>query len=390
MPFIGTALGDTVRAGPGTMRPIVALGHSGRGQPREIFGQRVHVDRVGGRARRAFPAGATDVVLVPWDFDASCQPVTWGRSALWLAPGTAGLFSAELRDREHWVDGLPTFDVMTTAFHPYPIALESAARSRSGLRAPLALLTAEELLRFFDALPPRRTVPDSLAALADLRRLAADPELAVKYPVTEFLRDAQDEFQRARLRAIRVPIAGTFQLVFERVGGATTTAILRIDDGVSSDDDGGAVDGPGLLPPVPRGYFVQATAALSAEELDADCTWRQRNRLGYVGLAWHGPAAANGSGDWLGSFDERIFEALMPADSLAAFRARRIDGWRRQADSLNALGARFPDYVPNHTLRFEQRIGERMRVSGEATIDYLGTFRVSGERISLEALACDR
>ena len=75
VPFIGTALGDTLLAGPGAMRPVFAIGHTGRGQPREIFGQRVRVDRMGSRARSAFPAGTTHVVLVPWDFDAGCRTV---------------------------------------------------------------------------------------------------------------------------------------------------------------------------------------------------------------------------------------------------------------------------------------------------------------------------
>lgn len=186
VPFIGTALGDTLLAGPGAMRPIVAMGHTGFGQPREIFGQQVHVDRIGTRARHAFPAGTTEVVLVPWEFDAECSPVAWGRSARWLDPGTA----------------------------------------------------------------------DSIAALAELRRLSVDSAFAGTYPVIEFLRTARDEFSWARRRAIRVPVAGTFRLVLERIGGSTTTAILRVGDGVTSDESPGESESP------PRSFPATGAPAL--------------------------------------------------------------------------------------------------------------------------------
>lgn len=388
VPFIGTALSDTLLAGPGMMNPIVAIGHSGRGQPREIFGQRVQIDRVGDIARRAFPQGATEVVLVPWDFDAGCETVAWGRSARWLSPGTAGLFSAELRDREHWVDGLPTFDVLSTAFQPYRSASENARRQLPLLDSK-ALLTADELLRFFDELPLPSSVPDSVVALAELRRLTSDPVVASKYPVKQFIFSAREAFRAARRGAIRVPIAGTFRIVLERIGGATTSAFLRVDDGVTMDDLFMVVDT--VIPPaVPGGYDVQATAAVLAEDLAPDCDPMHQSRQAYVSLAWHGPTPSDGNGLWLGDFDDGLFEVLMSADSAAAQRARRTAGWQRKDDSLRALGAPFPEYVPYRTLRFEQRPGEPMRISGEVSIEYLGTFRVRGERISSQVLACDR
>jgi hypothetical protein len=75
--------------------------------------------------REAFVRGARRVVLVPWLYGPDCAPLPWPatKSVRWNAPGTRGLFTAVLRDRDQWVaPDVPTLDVHQVGTQPYPIA----------------------------------------------------------------------------------------------------------------------------------------------------------------------------------------------------------------------------------------------------------------------------
>ncbi|HWK88702.1 MAG TPA: hypothetical protein VNP72_01855, partial [Longimicrobium sp.] len=116
---IATATADTLPAGAGHVE--YGPDRSERNAPPRggIYGQVVRVERLGGEAA-GIPAGADRVVLVPWGYDAGCRTTRWHGSAAWIEPGLRGLVWAGLREREQWVDGVPTLDVHNTYQLPYP------------------------------------------------------------------------------------------------------------------------------------------------------------------------------------------------------------------------------------------------------------------------------
>lgn len=386
--FIATADSDTLRSGPGAIRAIVEPGHSGRGAAREIYGQRVRLDQLGGRARRALPVGSREAVLVPWDFSAGCQPVAWNRSARWLAPGTQGLFRARLRARAQWVDDIPTFDLHDPTQQPFPQALERSPFRRAG--GALATVTPEQLLRLLDEIPALRTQPDSLEESELVRRLLADTATARLYPVTEWVREALYAFQSARLRAVRVPVAGTFRVEASLDGGPWRTFFLKTGARPTSEDGSEDASQDPLVPALPRGYFVLTSAALSVDALAPDCAHTPGLHFAYIDVDWHAPAPVDAVGRWSGGFDPRLFEIAMSADDVRAWHARSQAAMQAKFDSLRAAG-RPGDlrYVPNRPLRFVQEPGARMRIEGAITLESLGTWRVRGERISTDTLPCN-
>lgn len=386
---MGTALSDTVLAGPGAIRPTVARGHFGRGAARTIYGQRVRVDQIGAQATRAFGPDAREVVMVPWDYDAGCAPVAWNGSARWMAPERSGLFRAQIRPREHWVEGLPTFDLMGIAYQPYGGQLRRGEVSSQAGENSATRLTPEELLRFLDDVPPYRRSPDSLGTLILLRRFAADPAMAKRYPVDEVISSLRDEFQDARRRAIQPPISGTFRFELTRPGDTTQVLFVRLDDAATTVDFGGAAD-TALIPALPTGYAVYGSASTSLDGFAASCHVFPGDGLGYIELNWHGPPAPDGSARYTGDFAERFIEVLLPHDSVAAWRARKSAAWMHEADPARAPGGPVGPFVfvPNRPLTFIKKPGRPMRVEGEITYPYLRTYRVRGEWISDEALEC--
>src|SRR5687768_4799114 len=78
--FIAMPMADTVFAGAGSVRYVVAPGHSGPAGARAVFGQVVSVERIGGLASRTLRQPVRRVVLVPWDYGADCTPTPWTKS----------------------------------------------------------------------------------------------------------------------------------------------------------------------------------------------------------------------------------------------------------------------------------------------------------------------
>jgi hypothetical protein len=186
--FIGAALPDTVFAGAGTTTFNEEPGHFGRGRARPIHGQRVRVVQLGERARRALPPGVREVLLVPWDYDMSCQTAIWGPSARWVRDSAPGVFAARLRPRAHWAGDLPTLDIVpflqpyrdpppdTTLRAGLPVRPDGRRYSiRESL--PYPRLTAARLLRLFDALWEPNAPLDSATAHDYVARLRADTSL---------------------------------------------------------------------------------------------------------------------------------------------------------------------------------------------------------------------
>jgi hypothetical protein len=192
--FVGTALADTILAGPGDVKPSPDGGHWGRGEPRAVYGQLVRVDTLGGAqaqvVREAIPnSQSRDVVIVPWDYDPACEPTYWSMSARWVEPGLVGFYEVKLRPRPQWAGNRPTFDAFTADLEPYPHGPFFGAGFRGANAVhSRAALNAREMFEFYARLPVWREWKLDAQALEPLERWAREnPTLANKYPADEVL-----------------------------------------------------------------------------------------------------------------------------------------------------------------------------------------------------------
>jgi hypothetical protein len=186
--IVATALPDTVLAGPGDARPSRHGGHWGAGAARPVYGQLVRIDTLAGEEATAVRAafartGAREAVVVPWDYDASCETTYWSRSARWVEPGLTGFYTVRARPQAQWIDGRPTFDAFNAALEPYPHGpyFQAGHRGTDTLGTHPSL-TPTEMFSLHEALPAHGAPGDS-ASLEPLRRwVAAHPEAAHRYP----------------------------------------------------------------------------------------------------------------------------------------------------------------------------------------------------------------
>ncbi len=203
--LLGTATADTVRAGPGAVDPGDDHGHRGRGDAREIHGQRVRVERFGGAdsttLAAAFPDAANrEVVIVPWNYDPACRATHWSRSARWIPLEQPGMFIVRLRPPGHWADGIPTFDAFMADLKPYPhgVFFDRGHRGTGRLRTEPSL-TAAEYFELYRALPDHALIrSDPAAAAARLDAwVRAHPDAATRYPAPEILGGVRRETGRS-------------------------------------------------------------------------------------------------------------------------------------------------------------------------------------------------
>jgi hypothetical protein len=202
--LLGSALPDTVAAGPGRVRPSREGGHWGAGGPRAIYGQVVRVDRFGGKdsatiAQAFARQGSREVVIVPWDYGPDCAEVVWSRSARWVTTDAPGFYRLVPRPQSEWVNGRPVLDAFMADLGPYPHALfyENSFRGAGAARGPQAL-TAAELFAFYVALPSgddARLRPDRARLMLDTWE-RANEDLAAKYPASVSLSLARSELRR--------------------------------------------------------------------------------------------------------------------------------------------------------------------------------------------------
>lgn len=191
--FIGRGARDSVSAGRGSVGYRVGGGHwSSNRTDRDVFGQRILVSRLAGAESETLRAIFTarhdsSVVVVPWDYDPGCAPALWGRSFIWTTPDSVGVFTVQLRSREQWSAGIPTFDAFMADIEPYPFGLFY----QEGYRGTDAVAKGNGLsvLEFFDfylALPAfRRYGPDSLQYHKVVCDWARDhPEQARRFPAS--------------------------------------------------------------------------------------------------------------------------------------------------------------------------------------------------------------
>lgn len=227
--FTGTATPDTLRTGPGGVRYGMGGGHFGRAVEREIYGQVVAVDALGGDVEGlAHPV--EEVVVVPWDYDPSCRPLVWGRSARWVEPGTAAFYVAELRAPEQWVDGKPTVDLHNPGHLPYTES--ERVRDMRSTEIPLdSMLTPVQLFDLYRALPTAEEVEaEGIESLGRLRQwIERNPELAQLQPSDRLVASVVAMADREELTRRGHPAQGTWRFDIRLPDGSARTVYGRTD-----------------------------------------------------------------------------------------------------------------------------------------------------------------
>lgn len=149
---------------------------------RTAGGQRVRLERWTEDATGQW----REAVLVPWAYREDCRPIEWTGRLDWIPAGTRGAVTGWLRPREHWLDGLPTFDVEMAWREPMwgehePRWFDAAGGPRR--------MTPEEFLELHAALPTiERFERSPLEVSAQFRRWEREhPALAALAPAATML-----------------------------------------------------------------------------------------------------------------------------------------------------------------------------------------------------------
>jgi hypothetical protein len=395
--LLGRAGLDTLEAGPGTVTRPGRDGHSGPVTPGPIYGQVVEIDRVGGfRADDVQAAlerrGVRHVLVVPWDYDASCHPSRWTRGFRWVPPDEPATYTVTLRPDSLWIDGIPVLDAFRAVLHPYPLSAVYRAeghwlRVRS-TRTEVELTAAQ----FFDMMLAYPTAEEVVARPDNAWRafsdwLRANPELADRYPATEAAERLASHVghgrKRLAARSFTPVIAGTWLLSISLDAGPEREFYLRTHTHALQEwterDPVLTVPDPEYEARRPEAYTLPAAGAPTLELLPVDCTTRDRiRREGYM----YAIEPENGeSSEWRGWFESWLIARQFPADTvLAGFNRRAFDEWseRWQATGSRETPARF-HLGPSGTLHVEQTI----------TTSDNRTLRLHGRRISDETITCD-
>lgn len=163
----GTFEDEVVRATPGVVNSSGLGGHMTRPPPDgSIFGQRLRVASAGGwgadELDRLPSRDPQSVIVVIWDFDASCAPTAYGGPLPMGIPGEDALVVGRLRDPEQWVGGTPTIDTFWGGAMLYPITALVQGRENAEWAAqqwpPIPWedegeLSAQEALELMETLP---------------------------------------------------------------------------------------------------------------------------------------------------------------------------------------------------------------------------------------------
>lgn len=383
--FMATFLPDTVLAGPGALKPGNALGHFGRGDRRTIYGQLAMLGEVPSRTARVLPEAARTVVLVPWDYAADCSLVPWNRSAVWLTPGQEGLLSAALRPQEHWVDGMPTFDIFRPERQPYDPSNEELGGSDS---IAMTALPPQRLMHLLDSLPSAST--DTLVLRRVFDRLHGDATLRDRYPVMTLISAAVSGIETARMEGIRPPFAGTLKLELSFEGGPWRTLWARTDpspthlNGERWADDVEPTDP--LTPRLYDGYTLYLHTSAERISLPHHCMERGRTGYGYVNVPRHAADAHLSPGRWSIGFEESMIENVFTADDRA-----RADSQRDLKARLNDVRIRrdTSEWTPRYGLHVERsRRGGAATFSGSMTFEGHGRIRVRGAQVDTLTVSC--
>jgi hypothetical protein len=129
--------------------------------------------------------GHTEAVVVPYGYGSDCRPIVWEGGNLWIDTTNAGLFWAQLRSEDEWIDGSPVLDARLAYHLPYPSGW--FPRYRGDTDAPD--LTIEELWSLLEVLPGTDLFEANIdVALRPLEAWKqAHPDLLSRFPAAEII-----------------------------------------------------------------------------------------------------------------------------------------------------------------------------------------------------------
>lgn len=374
--FIGTALADTLRAGPGDITFVVAGGHFGPASNRIIFGQKISVEQLSATEQKLLPPGVHEVVLIPWDYDPACRPTPWARSARWVAAGTRGIYNATLRARAHWLNGVPTLDVMSPNFIPYR---GSAPQRDSSLPTSLSI---DELFAITPLLPdPDLLDTDAEAATAPLLAWAkANPEVANRPPAKSLVWDATYSVFSTQMSRVKPDIGGTWRFIVDIPGNPSREFFARNNERPTS-------PWSSTYPPPARqpwevakleGYSILTTVHTELSKLPQSCA--TRGAESYMAQRTAVQRTADGAFSIPGHLELGLVNAAFRGDTdFKAFKSAPVLPKTKTSVMDEALRAK--------TL-FESGGDGIMRVLQSYQLDDGRTLTLRGERISNEVVRC--
>ena len=374
--FTATATPDTVLAGAGTVTFAAGArgGHFGGDGQRSIHGQLVSADRIGGPAASGLPSGVTQVVVVPWDYDPGCRPLPWGRSARFVAPGTRGLYVAELRAQEHWAGGIPTFDLHNPGHLPYTATTRIVGMGADTTVA--SLLSPDQVFDFYQALPTRGQVEqERWQALGPLRAwVRAHPDQAERAPAERLLWRVLHSLSELDRRETDHPLLGTWRFTL-RVPGEPARTFYARTEGHPSTSWGPSRAAEetlrGELGPLPAdGYHFLAAITNRMEDLPDLGNGPLRSQAYLVARA--APDSSAGEPTWRGRIETTVLAKAFPGDPRVGDAARvaeqesaaRPDGEELRED-LPATFARGADGVIRVRQSFPTGNGAELLLEGE-------------------------
>ncbi len=375
--LIGAATPDTVLAGDGGVEYRLERGD----RARAVYGQVVRVDRVGGADAAQLPPGTDRVVLVPWGYDAGCRTTLWSASARWAEPGERGLFTASLRPRERWVEGIPTFDEFVVYTSPYP------GRLADNLPAD-SLMTVDQAFAFLQHLPlwedveaggERGTKP-----ILDWAR--ENPALARLTPAANIVRFAMDDARAARVSRMDAPFAGTYRLAVTVDGGAPRVLYVRTGAAPAEEWPHPWLWGerPPLDAPI-RGYTLTTAWAATEAGLPVEMDPRSGGGQAFFSVLAEPDTAQADRRVWRGDLSMDLVFGAFPDDTVLA-RAEREDHARMMRRIEEDLAIPAPTADARFVSRADGSVSlEQRLVVGEGTV-----IDIRGERISRATVSVER
>jgi hypothetical protein len=280
---------------------------------------------------------------------------------------------AGLRSREHWVAGMPTFDIHAPQFQPFPYRF-----GRFGDSAEAGVLSLEEMFELLEVLPVASRDTERTADLVQplLRWAREHPESSRKFPASAIVRGNLHAVESARIRAIESPLAGTYALRVTLPGGQVVRAFLRTQRNATSGWRIASQAGEPNPLAVPRfdGYYLLSMVAADLQDLPAQAYGSVMH--GYLSAMEEPERTEAGELTWEGTFELNLLSRGLPGHT----RIQRVDSlrsalpWSRRSPSeANTVFTR----TRNGLVRFE---GELLLAGGE-------TVHIQGERISTDVVS---
>jgi hypothetical protein len=379
--FTGQATADTLLTGPGAVSYGSGGGHYGRTDRRAIYGQVVRVDQLGGPATRLLPQGTREVVVVPWDYDAACQPLAWGRSAQWVPPGTRGFYIASLRAPEHWVAGKPTFDLHNPGHLPYTGTERIREMGRD--TAVSTLLSPDQVFDFYQALPTADEVAKRKAeALGMLRRwVQAHPDLAQRPPAEMLLRFVLSSVAHAELKEVNHPVLGTWRFKLQVPGGSTHTFYARTEAYPTNrwtPSRTRVEPVPGQLQLAPaEGYTFLVAVSDALDDLPEAIRARDYKQAYIYALALPDSSGAE-KAEWRGWLESSLLRQAFPDDPVIERAAK---------EAFERFSSRYRQGLPDETpARFTRGVDGVLRVQQSFPLSEGRDLLVEGEQVSRKVI----